>query len=403
MEKTVENPKISRKPGISLSERAVNIDDEVFKLALGLPKDVIPLTAGEPDFPTADFVNLAARRAMDSNFTHYTASNGILPLREAISKKLREDNNLSYDPDEIVVSPGSSPSIFLLLFALADRDDEILIPDPAWFHYPILTGLAGARAVRVPQRKDEGFRLAPEDIEKMVTKRTKVMIVNSPSNPTGHVLSREELEGIAGVAERNNLTIISDEIYEKILYGNNRHISMASLSGMRERTVTVNGLSKGYAMMGWRIGFAASNRELAEKMRSLLGYTVVCPGSVAQHAAIEALTNQRSKEYVRKMVETWTRRRSLVLKYVNEFHDVMSIEPPEGAFYGWIDVSRSGMTGKEVSSGVLREYKVGVMPGHLFGESGRNHIRISYATSDEIVEEGMKRLGRFLRENKKQP
>ncbi|MEM0135053.1 MAG: pyridoxal phosphate-dependent aminotransferase [Thermoplasmatales archaeon] len=401
MEENIEEPGTGRKTGISLSERAVAIDDDVFKLALGLPKDVIPLTAGEPDFPTADFVNLAAKKAMDSNFTHYTASNGILPLREAISRKLKEDNNLTYDPDEIVVSPGSSPSIFLLLFALADRGEEVLIPDPAWFHYPILTGLAGEKAIRVPQRKEEGFRLAPEDIEKRITNRTRLMIVNSPSNPTGHVLSKEELEGIAGVAERNNLIIISDEIYEKILYDNHKHISMASISGMRDRTVTVNGLSKGYAMMGWRIGFAASNRELAGKMRSLLGYTVVCPGSVAQYAAVEALTSQKSKEYVKKMVATWTRRRTMVLKYVNEYHDVMNIAPPEGAFYGWIDVSGSGMTGKEVSMELLKEYKVGVMPGYLFGESGKNYIRISYATSDEIVEDGMKKLGRFLREHKK--
>ncbi|MCL6003115.1 MAG: pyridoxal phosphate-dependent aminotransferase [Thermoplasmatales archaeon] len=401
MEKSLEGQKTARKKGISLSERAVNIDDDVFKLALGLPKDVIPLTAGEPDFPTADFVNLAAKKAMDSNFTHYTASNGILPLREAISKKLKEDNNLSYDPDEIVVSPGSSPSIFLLLFALADRGDEVLVPDPAWFHYPILTSLAGGRAIRVPQRREEGFRLAPEDIERKITDRTRLMIVNSPSNPTGHVLSKEELEGIAGVAERKNLIIISDEIYEKILYGNHKHISIASLSGMRDRTVTVNGLSKGYAMMGWRIGFAASNAELSGKMRSLLGYTVVCPGSVAQYAAIEALTSQKSREYVKNMVATWTRRRIMVLKFVEEFHDVMSIAPPEGAFYGWINVSGSGMTGKDVSANLLKEYKVGVMPGYLFGDSGKDYIRISYATSDEVVEEGMKRLGKFLREHKK--
>ncbi|MGC8617389.1 MAG: pyridoxal phosphate-dependent aminotransferase [Thermoplasmata archaeon] len=401
MNKADERQRTAHKKGISLSERATNIDDDVFKLALGLPKDVIPLTAGEPDFPTADFVNLAAKKAMDSNFTHYTASNGILPLREAISRKLKEDNNLIYDPDEIVVSPGSSPSIFLLLFALVDRGDEVLIPDPAWFHYPILTGLAGAKAVRVPLRREEGFKLVPEDIEREITDRTRLMIINSPSNPTGHVLSKEELEGIAGVAERHDLIVVSDEIYEKILYDNHKHISMASISGMRDRTVTVNGLSKGYAMMGWRIGFAASNSELTDKMRSLLGYTLVCAGSVAQHAAIEALTSQKSKEYVKNMVATWTRRREMVLRNVDEYRDVMGIVPPEGAFYGWIDVSPSGMTGKEVSAELLKKYKVGVMPGYLFGDSGNDYIRISYATSDDVVEEGMKRLGKFLREHKK--
>lgn len=399
MEKSQEQPKGSGK--FQLSQRAQLIDDEVFKLALGLPPDVISLTAGEPDFPTADFVNMAGKRAMDANFTHYTSSKGILPLREAISRKLRDDNQLDYDADEIIVSPGSSSSIFLLLFALADRGDEILIPDPAWFHYHILSGLAGAVPVRVPQRKDEGFRLDPDDLEKKVSKRTKMLILNTPSNPTGHVLTRDELEGIAGVAERNNFIVVSDEIYEKILYGSSKHISIASLPGMRERTVTVNGLSKGYAMMGWRVGYAASSRDLTEKMTSLLGYTLVCAGSVAQHAAVEALTSSKSREYVKTMVSTWSKRRDMVLKYINENEDVMSISAPQGTFYGWIDVSKSGMTGKEVSAGLLKQYKVGVMPGHLFGETGKNHIRISFATNDEAVDEGMKRLAEFLNKNGK--
>lgn len=384
-----------------VSQRAQQIDDEVFKLALGLPPDVLSLTAGEPDFPTADFVNMAAKKAMDADFTHYTTPTGILPLREAISRKLKEDNNLNYDPSEIIVSPGSSSSIFLLLFGLADRGDEILIPDPAWFHYHILSGLAGIVPVRVPQRKDEGFRLDAEDLEKKVTKKTKLLILNTPQNPTGHVITRDELEGIAGVAERNNITVISDEIYEKILFGGSKHISLASLPGMRERTVTLNGLSKGYAMMGWRVGFAASSAELTQKMTSLLGYTLVCAGSVAQKAAIEALESPKSKEYAKTMVSTWSRRRDMVVKHVNENSSVMSIVPPQGAFYGWINVSGSGMTGREVSAGLLKDYKVGVLPGHLFGETGKNYIRISFATSDEVVDEGMRRLGEFLNKNKK--
>lgn len=399
MEKAESKPRGSGK--FEISQRAQQIDDEVFKLALGLPPDVISLTAGEPDFPTADFVNMAGKRAMDADYTHYTSSTGILPLREAISKKLKEDNQLDYGADEIIVSPGSSSSIFLLLFALADRGDEILIPDPAWFHYHILSGLAGAVPVRVPQRKDEGFRLDAEDLEKKVSKKTKMLILNTPSNPTGHVLTRDELEGIAGVAERNNFIVVSDEIYEKILYGSSKHISIASLPGMKERTVTVNGLSKGYAMMGWRVGYAASSRELTEKMTSLLGYTLVCAGSVAQHAAVEALESPKSKEYVKNMVSTWSKRRDMVLKHINENSSVMSISAPQGTFYGWIDVSGSGMTGKEVSAGLLKQYKVGVMPGHLFGETGKNHIRISFATNDEAVDEGMKRLAEFLNKNRK--
>ena len=401
MDRAVQKSEKGQGAGTVLSKRAQQIDDEVFKLALGLPPDVISLTAGEPDFPTAGFVNVAAKKAMDADYTHYTRSDGILPLREAVSGKLREDNGLHYDADEIIVSPGSSSSIFLLLFALTDRGDEVLIPDPAWFHYHILSGLAGVTPVRVPQRRSEGFRLDAEDLEKRVTERTRMLILNSPSNPTGHVLTRSELEDIAGVAERNDLIVVSDEIYEKILYEDHMHVSIASLPGMRDRTVTVNGLSKGYAMMGWRVGYAASNRELTAKMTSLLGYTLVCAGSVAQHAAIEALKSPKSKEYVKNMVSTWARRRQIVMRYIDSNPDVMSAVAPQGTFYGWIDVSKSGMSGKEVSAGLLKEYKVGVMPGHLFGDSGKGYIRISFATSDDAVDEGMKRLAAFLNKNKK--
>ncbi|MEM0158732.1 MAG: pyridoxal phosphate-dependent aminotransferase [Thermoplasmataceae archaeon] len=390
-----------KKPNFMISRRARSIDDDVFKIALGLPNDVISLTAGEPDFPTPDFVNSAAKVAMDEGKTHYTSSTGILPLREAIARKLREENGISYDPAEIIVSPGSSSSIFLLLFALADRGDEVIIPDPAWFHYHILADMAGAKPVRVPLRRSEGFRLSSADLENAVTDRSKLLILNTPQNPSGHVLTRSELEDIAGVAERANLTVISDEIYEKILYGDSKHISFASIPGMKDRTVTVNGMSKGYAMMGWRIGYAASSQELTEKMTSLLGYTMVCAGSVAQHAAVEALKNPKSKEYVKKMVSTWSKRRDIVLRHVEENGTVMSIVPPQGAFYAWIDISASGISSKDLAAGLLKEEKVGVMPGYLFGDSGKNYIRVSFATSDEAVDEGMKRLARYLSRHKK--
>lgn len=388
-------------PKIVLSKRSMAIDDSVFKLALGLPKDVISLTAGEPDFPSSDFVNIAAKKAMDDNFTHYTSSNGISELRRAISKKLKIDNKLDYGEDEIVVSPGSSSSIFLLLFGLADRGDEVIIPDPAWFHYSILSELAGLKPVRFNMFKEDGIRIEAADIEEKVTNKTKLMILNTPANPTGHVLTRSELEEVAGVAERNNITVISDEIYEKILYDDHRHISLGSLNGMKERSITVNGLSKGYAMMGWRVGYAASTIEISEKLTSLLGYTMVCAGSVAQKAAIEALENPRSKDYVKKMVETWSRRRKIVINYVENNSDLMTFTAPEGTFYGWINLSKSGMDGNEFSKVLLKEYKVGVMPGYLFGESGKDFVRISFATDDNSVDEGMKRIEKCLREHRK--
>ncbi|MHB1470036.1 MAG: pyridoxal phosphate-dependent aminotransferase [Thermoplasmataceae archaeon] len=388
-------------PKTALSRRSMAIDDSVFKLALGLPRDVISLTAGEPDFPSSDFVNIAAKKAMDENFTHYTSSNGISELREAISRKLRVENGMDYGKDEIVVSPGSSSSIFLLLFGLADRGDEVIIPDPAWFHYSILSELAGLKPVRFNIVKDDGIRIEASDIEEKVTDKSRLMILNTPANPTGHVLSRSELEDVAGVAERNNITVISDEIYEKILYDDHKHISLGSLNGMKERTITVNGLSKGYAMMGWRVGYAASTFEISEKLTSLLGYTMVCAGSVAQKAAIEALENPRSKDYVKKMVETWSRRRKIVMSYIERNRDLMTLTAPEGTFYAWINIAKSGLDGKEFSKVLLRDYKVGVMPGYLFGESGKDFVRISFATDDKSVDEGMKRIEQCLRKHKK--
>ena len=387
--------------GSLLSKRSMAIDDSVFKLALGLPRDVISLTAGEPDFPSSDFVNMAAKKAMDENFTHYTSSNGIPQLREAISRKLKKENNMDYGKDEIVVSPGSSASIFLLLFGLADRGDEVIIPDPAWFHYSILSDLAGLTPVRFNMVKEDGIRIDASDIEKKVTDKTRLMILNTPANPTGHVLSRTELEEVAGVAERNNITVISDEIYEKILYGDHKHISLGSLNGMKERSITVNGLSKGYAMMGWRVGYAASSIEISEKLTSLLGYTMVCAGSVAQRAAVEALENPRSSDYVKKMVETWSRRRKIVMDYVENNSELMSAIAPEGTFYAWINISNSGLSGKEFSKSLLKEYKLGVMPGYLFGDSGKDFVRISFATDDNSVDEGMKRIQQFLRKHRK--
>jgi|BEDMetMinimDraft_2_1075160.scaffolds.fasta_scaffold00358_2 aspartate/methionine/tyrosine aminotransferase len=386
---------------ISLSDRALEIDDQVFEIVLNLPPNVLRLTAGEPDFPCAPFVKEAAIKAINEDHTHYTPAYGIIPLREAIANKLRRENGLSYDPTEIIVTPGSSGAVGLILLALLDPGDEVLIPDPAWFHYEVLVKLAGGIPKRIPLDPDNGFRISAFDIVKKVTKKTKMLIINSPSNPTGRVLTNKELEEISSAAEGHNLTVLSDEIYEKIVYPPNVHKSIASLSGMKERTIVVNGFSKGYAMMGWRLGFAAAPTHVIKKLSSLLGYTLVCAGSVAQYAALEALRNPKSQEYANAMLEVWKRRRSIVMRYIEENYPVVSARTPEGTFYGWINVAGSGMNGNEVAKLLLKEAKVGVLPGYLFGKQGENYIRISFATSDQIVEEGMKRLCETLKEKSK--
>ncbi len=383
-----------------VSKRGNSIQEEPFFIALNLPPDVLRLTAGEPDFPSASFVNEAAFKAATEGKTHYTTSGGIAPLREAISAKLKEENNLSYDPDEIVVTPGSSAGILLALFAAIDPGDEVLIPDPAWFHYPTLVELAGGIPIRIPLDPGDGFRLRAAAIEGHVTAKSRLLIVNNPSNPCGTVASGSELEEVASAAERHDLTVISDEIYEKIVYPPGIHKSMAAVSGARERTVVTNGFSKGYAMMGWRVGFVAAPRELTRKLDPLLGYSLVCASGISQYAALEALRNPKSKEYAKKMVDAWKRRREMVLEQVSQYNDVMSTKPPEGTFYAWINVSGSGMDGKEAARRALEEVKVGVMPGYLFGERGKDYVRVSFATSDSTIQTGMERFSQLLRGGK---
>lgn len=377
---------------IRLSRRVSRIDDEVMQHVMGLPPDSLRLTAGEPDFPSAPFVNEAAVRAIEAGKTHYVNPAGLAPLRVEIARKLKEENRLSYEPSEVVVTPGASGAISLLLLTLTDPGDEVLIPDPLWFHYSTLVELVGGTPKRVPLDPQDGFRLRASKIEKSATPRTKLLIINSPANPTGRVLSDEELEDTAGAAERLGITVVSDEIYEKIVYRPNHHRSIATLSGMRDRTVVVNGFSKGYAMTGWRVGYAASTEDVMKRLASVLGYTLLCAGSVAQLAALEALTNRKSNDYSKMMVETWERRRGIVMEYVEENRPVVLATPPEGTFYGWLDVSGSGMDGKEAAKRILTQANVGVLPGYLFGHQGRDYIRLSFATSDSTVEEGMQRL-----------
>jgi aminotransferase len=386
---------------LHLSRRASNVSEEPFIIALNLPPGVLRLTGGEPDFPSAPFVLDAAARAIEDKQTHYTPVAGIAPLRQGIARKLKEENGLMYDPSEVIVTPGSSGAVGVSLLAMIDPGEEVLIPDPAWFHYARLVEFAGGVPKRVMLDVKDGFKIHGSKIEAAASEKTRAIILNSPSNPMGRVFSRRELEEIAGAAERLSLTILSDEIYEKIVYPPNSHVSIGSLPGMRERTIVVNGFSKGYALTGWRVGYAAAPEEVSKKLDALLGYTLVCASSISQYAALEAIRNQQSKQYAKMMLDAWTRRREIVMKYVNQNSKVVSAMPPEGTFYAWIDVSSSGLDGKSAARIALDKEKVGVMPGGLFGEAGRNHVRVSFATSDDVVEEGMKRLCAALSAHRK--
>ena len=368
-----------------------------FGLVYSLPKDILRLTAGEPDFDTPDFIRYAAKSAMDEGFTHYSPASGYEDLKEAVAGKLHRENEISYDyAKEIVITPGSSSGIFLAMLALLDPGDEVLVPDPAWFHYRTLIRCCGARSVDVPVRFEEDTAsLNLAEARRRITSRTKMLILNSPQNPTGVMLSRELLEQIGALAEKHDLWILSDEVYEKIVYPPNKHISPATLPGLKERTLTSNGFSKAYAMTGWRVGYLAGSSEVIGKVAALSGYILNCPSSVSQRAALTAMTDPRMEPAVKAMIERFTKRRDMVLEALDNLPGI-NVYPPRGAFYAWIDIAGTRMSSEKFSSKLLEEQKVGVMPGPLFGKQGEGHIRISFATREDKLQEALVRFRRFV-------
>jgi aspartate/methionine/tyrosine aminotransferase len=380
-----------------ISGRARNISLEPFRLALALPKDVIRLSVGEPDFDTPDFIRDAAKKAIDDGFTHYSPASGYEDLRKAVAEKLRRENGISYKPEnEIVITPGSASGIYLALLTLLDPGDEVLVPDPAWFHYRTLIQLCGAKPVGMPVKfKDDTSSLDLEETKRRVTNRTKILILNSPSNPTGLMLSRDVLMEVGEFAEKHNLWIISDEVYEKIVYPGNIHVSPASLPGLKDRTLTSNGFSKAYSMTGWRVGYLAGLPEVMEKVAALNGYVLLGPSSVSQRAALIGVTDQKIGAAIKAMVERYTRRREMVLDALTNLSRI-KVYRPQGAFYTWIDIRRTGMSADQFSSRLLEREKVGVLPGPIFGELGEGHVRISFSTGEDNLKEALTRIRRFV-------
>lgn len=370
---------------------------EPFRLALALPKDVIRLSVGEPDFDTPDFIRDAAKKAIDDGFTHYSPASGYEDLRKAVAEKLQRENGISYNHEtDIVITPGSASGIYLAMLTLLDPGDEVLVPDPAWFHYRTLIQLCGAKPVGMPVKfEHDTSSLDLEETKRRVTKKTKLMILNSPSNPTGLMLSRDVLKEVGEFAERHNLWIISDEVYEKIVYAGNTHVSPASLPGMRDRTLTSNGFSKAYAMTGWRAGYLAGMSDIMEKVAALNGYLLLGASSVSQRAALIGVTDPRMEPAIRAMVDRYTKRRQIVLDALADLPKI-KVYPPQGAFYTWIDIRGTGMSAGQFSSKLIEKEKVGLLPGPLFGELGEGHVRISFSTGEDNLQEALKRIRRFV-------
>ena len=362
--------------------------------------DILSFAAGEPDFDTPEFIKKAAIDALAKGLTKYTPSSGIPPLRAAIAEKLRRDQGLSYEPAQVLVSCGAKHAIYNTLHAILDPGDEAIVAAPYWSSYPEMVKTADARPVILPTTEASGFKLDPARLAAAITPRTKIFIHCSPVNPTGTVYAQGECESLARVAVERGLYIISDEVYEKIVYDRTPHFSVASLGpDVAERTIVVNSFSKTYAMTGWRIGYAAGPRDVIEGAGKIQSQSTSNPNSIAQYAALAALADS---SFLAGWVAEYRRRRDAIVRLIRAIPG-LSVVDPEGAFYVFPRVSalfgrawrgRALRTSVDVAEFLLEEARIAVVPGSGFG--GDDHIRLSYATSMEKIEEGMKRMTRAI-------
>lgn len=355
--------------------------------------DVIDLGGGDPDFITPANVRDAATAAMNAGDTHYVASNGIPALKKALVKKLLDDNQLEYDPAEILVTPGGKQALFAAMLATVEEGVDVLLLEPAWVSYVSMIEIAGGRAVPVSLDPDANFRVTRALLESAVTPSTRGIVVNSPSNPTGRVLTLDEIQAICGFAIDHDILVYTDEMYEKIIYGGRKHYSIAAFPGMWDRTLTFNGLSKAYAMTGWRLGYVAGPKPFIDEIAKVQSHSVTHATSFVQTAAVEALTGPQ--DFIGEMVAAWDRRRHLVTNGLSRIRGIRC-PLPEGAFYAFPDARETGMNSMDLSAKLLEEARVAVTPGIAFGQAGEGHFRISFATADELLEESVQRMGDAL-------
>jgi aminotransferase len=356
-------------------------------------KEIISLGIGEPDFTTPQPILEAGIRSLQNGQTHYTSNAGLIELRQALSLQLEKLYNVSYDPgSEIVITVGGSEALYLAMTSLLDPGDEVIIPTPCFVAYQAEVFLAGGVPVEIACRMENNFDLDPKEIEAAVTPRTKAILLSFPNNPTGAVASRATLLEVARIAEEHDLIVISDEIYDRLVYGL-PHVCFPTLPNMRKRTILLGGFSKDYAMTGWRIGFAAGPIDLIRGMNRVHQYTIMCAPTTAQEAAVTALTD--SEQFVQDMLTEYDRRRKLIVGGLN--HIGLPTFEPHGAFYAFPQVSITGLDDEAFANRLLQDEHVAVVPGSVFGAGGAGFVRCSYATSYEKIEEALKRIERFVR------
>lgn len=366
-----------------------------FGIAETMP-NAISLGVGEPDFLTPEHIVQAGIDSLLSGKTQYTANAGLPELRREIAAYLERRFSLNYSPeDEVLVTVGGSEAIDLCLRAFLAPGDECLIPEPCFVCYHPLAGMTGAKPVPIRTTKENEFKLMPEDLRRAITPKTKMLMLSYPSNPTGAVMTREELEEVAEVLRGTNIVVVTDEIYAELTYGVER-VSFASLPGMRERTVVVSGFSKAFAMTGWRLGYCCAPAELMQYLARLHQYALMCAATPAQYAAVAAMRNGAADTL--RMKEAYDERRRFLYKRLRELD--FEVFEPQGAFYIFPDVSKYAKDGTDFAEKLLAEQNLAVIPGEAFGESGKNHVRISYAYSMEQLKEAMLRIERFVDKSK---
>jgi aminotransferase len=358
--------------------------------------DIISLGAGEPDFPAPPNVIEFVKRNLSGKYTHYSPFQGILELREALAKKLKKENKIEASPDEIIVTCGSKEALLLAFLTLTDPGDEVIIPDPGYLAFRPMIEVIGAKAVSLPLLEEENFQIDIERLKRLITKKTKAIVINTPSNPLGCVLKRKVLEEIADLLVEKKIFALVDEAYEKLVYDNAKHISLASLNGMKDYVITTQSFSKSYAMCGFRVGYAVAKKEIIKEMREFKLCTTISAPTISQLAAIEALRG--SKKYVEKMRREYDRRRKMLVKRLNEIPGIHCLKP-EGAFYAFPNIKELKMSSFKLAKYFLEKAKVVVIPGTEFGKYGEGYLRLSYATSYEKIEEALERIEKLINKN----
>ena len=356
-------------------------------------KDVCSFSAGEPDFDTPEHIKVAAQKALDSGYTKYGPAAGEPKLREAIAHKLSQENGLNYKAENIIVTNGGKHSLFNLMLALIEPGDEVIIPAPYWLSYPEMVKLAGGEPIILTTDPETGYKVTPEQLRQSITDKTKLFVLNSPSNPTGMVYQPAEIKALAEVLVEKDILVVSDEIYEKIIYDDAEHLSIGAVnSEIFKNTIISNGFAKAYSMTGWRIGYLAAPVELINATVKIQGHSTSNVCTFAQYGAIAAL--ESSQDCVEQMRQAFVKRRHRIYDLVNTIPGI-SCNQPDGAFYMFVNISKISSSSLEFCNALLEDQNVAVIPGIAFGAD--DHIRISYATDLETIEKGMDRLERFIR------